>query len=620
MGVFDKVSLPLAFKGLNKFTGTPVTQITQDWFSLRPVFSCEMVGHSKITVRHSYYARLSPLQKPMMGTGRIVNRAFFVPYRCIMPAFDDMINDTDYTHNGQVTRYSHVPYVKQSQIVSALIDCGGATEVNPGDSLHYDFERPTNAAGTTFKYYLFTEKGRQIYAILTGLGLSVSPVVDSTQVSTDDALDVPVSVMKLLAYCRIVADWYVNNNFYSRANSILQAVMFIGNTVATPSTSTIVNNLSTLFNNVYYSTVDNDYFSTASVNPVVPTGSSSVVMSDVSNDRSGTTGNNRTMLRSLQSPSAQYPSTPVLNGTTDSSSTVPSTAAPASVSQYMIDALAALTSYMQRNNIVGHKALDRFKARFGVELSADKLDRSYYLGSNSAPLLIDEVMSNADTSGAALGAYVGRGETRNRDQVFKYNNDSNSHGVFMILSTLIPDIHYSQGITRDNLHINRLDFLTPEFDSLGWQAIARCELYNDAKTSLQKTAFAQFEPQKTFGLQPTYAEYCWFPDILAGDFRRINALDLRAFHLFRMFSEHNVEGSPSIADYKTISENFVTGNPSEFNKIFNYRGTDYDHFYCTHAFNVSLVQPKRRLVDSYEFHDDNEGREVSMPYRGTKLN
>lgn len=617
MSVFDKVSLPLAFKGLNKFTGSPVTQITQDWFSLRPVFSCEMVGHSKITVRHSYYARLSPLQKPMMGTGRIVNRAFFVPYRCIMPAFDDMINDTDYTHNGQVTRYSHVPYVKQSQIVSALIDCGGATEVNPGDTQYYDFMRPSNAAGTTFKYYLFTEKGRQIYAILTGLGLSVSPVVDSTRVSSDDALDVPVSVMKLLAYCRIVADWYVNNNFYARANSILQAVMYIGNTVATPSTSTIVNNLSTLFNNVYYSTVDNDYFSTAAIQPVVPTNASDVVITDTTNDQVDqiTGANTPSKVRAFGAPTSStpyMPSSPSITGNT--------AATPGNITQFAVNALAALTSYMQRNNIVGHKALDRFKARFGVELSADKLDRSYYLGSNSALLRIDEVMSNADTSGAALGAYVGRGETGNRNQVFKYNNDSNSHGVFMILSTLIPDIHYSQGITRDNLHINRLDFLTPEFDSLGWQAIARCELYNDAKTQLQKTAFAQFEPQKTFGLQPTYAEYCWFPDILAGDFRRINALDLRAFHLFRMFSEHNVEGSPSIADYKTISENFVTGNPSEFNKIFNYIGTDYDHFYCTHAFNVSLVQPKRRLVDSYEFHDDNEGREVSMPYRGTKLN
>lgn len=615
MSVFDKVSLPLAFKGKNKFVGRPITQTTQDWFSLRPVFSVEMCGNSKISVSQSYYCRLSPLQKPMMGTGRIVNRAFFVPYRTVMPAYDDMMNDADYTHNGQVTRYSHVPYCKQSQLVTALIGAGGATMVEASDA--YDFAY-LFAEQSQMRYYKFTEKGRQLYAILTGLGISLSTTVNSVVNSSDEPYDTPVSLMKLLCYCRIVADWYVNNNFYERSNSILQAVMYIGNSVATPTTDSLVNNLQTLFNNVYYSTLDNDYFSTASIQPVVPTNASAVRIDDTSLDMTGVHAND-TRLTSESSPTNLRPSTPTLKGVNSTTLATDPAQAPRNISQYMIDALAALTSYMQRNNIVGHKTLDRFKARFGVELSADKLDRSYYLGSNSAPLAIDEIMSNADTEGAALGAYAGRGEAGARNKEFKYNNEGNSFGCFMILSTLIPDVHYGQGITRDNLHINRLDFLTPEFDALGYQAIARCELYNDAKTPDQKTALVAFEPQKSFGLQPTYSEYTWFPDILGGDFRRINALDLRAFHMFRMFSENGVEGSPSISDYKTISENFVTGNPSEFNKIFNYTGTDYDHFYCTHAFKVTLIQPKRRLVDTYEFHDDNEGRSIEMPYRGTKL-
>ena len=616
MGTFDKIRVPLAFERRNKFNMNPITTMTQDWFSLRPCFSVELPPKSDIRVSHSFYCRLSPLAKPMMGSGRIVNRAFFVPYRTIMPGFDDMLEDTDYTGNSPAIRYSHVPYCYQSQLVDALIAAGGATQV-ANASVAYDFAYPTGTTeSTVWKYYKFNEKGRQIYAILTGLGYSLSFTEGHFN---DHENDMQVSLMKLLAYCRIVADWYVNNNFVARARDILQSIMFLGRHNVSPESEQLHNNLSTLFQNIFYSTVDNDYFSTASVNPVVPTGASSVVINDATNDATGgsSLGAFKSRVYSRDTASSSVPSTPVVNGVTGSGQVSQNAA---NLSQYVVNALAALTSYMQRNNIVGHKTLDRFKSRFGVTLSADKLDRSYYLGSNSAALNVDEIMSNADTEGAALGAYAGRGEAGGKGQKFSYSNDSNSFGCFIILTTILPDIHYGQGISRDNLHINRLDFLTPEFDALGYQAIARAELYNDAKTVNQSTALIQFEPVKSFGLQPTYSEYCRIPDILSGDFRRLGTLDLRGFHLYRMFSEDGVEGSPAINNYKTISEKFVTGNPSEFNKIFNYTGTDYDHFYLVHSFNVHLVMPKKRLVDTYEFHDDNEGAPITMPYRGTKLN
>lgn len=616
MGAFDKVRVPLAFERRNKFTMNPITTMTQDWFSLRPCFSVELPPNSDIRVSHSFYCRLSPLSKPMMGSGRIVNRAFFVPYRTIMPGFDDMIEDTDYTGNNPALRYTHVPYCYQSQLVDALIAAGGATLV-ASSSVAYDFAYPTGTAqSTVWKYYKFTEKGRQIYSILTGLGYSLSFTEGHFN---DHEMDVQVSLMKLLAYCRIVADWYVNNNFIARARDILTTIIFLGRQNVSPASENLSQNISNLFQNIFYSTVDNDYFSTASVNPVVPTGASPVVINDISNDASGASNQYVSVVSSVETATTGTPTSPSIKGV-DGNLVPNSGYAPKNLTQFVVNALSALTSYMQRNNIVGHKTLDRFKSRFGVTLSADKLDRSYYIGSNSAALNVDEIMSNADTDGAALGAYAGRGEAGGKGQKFSYSNDSNSFGCFIILSTILPDIHYGQGISRDNLHINRLDFLTPEFDALGYQAIARAELYNDAKTTGQSAAFIQFEPQKSFGLQPTYSEYCRIPDILAGDFRRLGTLDLRGFHLYRMFSEDGVEGSPAINNYKTISENFVTGNPSEYNKIFNYTGTDFDHFYLVHSFNVHLVMPKKRLVDTYEFHDDNEGAPITMPYRGTKLN
>lgn len=602
MNPFDKVRLPLGIGRKNKFKMHPISTVTQDWFSLRPVFSTELMPHSDLSVSQSYYVRMSPLVKPMMGSGRVVNRAFFVPYRVVMPGFDDFITDGYSPNNGSNVRYSHVPYCKQSMLCDALVDFGGTTA---GSQADYDFIHYVEG---TLTYKKFNEKGRNMFAVLTGLGYSLSFGFQSTDIPAN----VEVSLMKLLCYFKIVEDWYVSNNFQARAMELRLILDTIGRTVTVNAAQ-----LRQLFTLACYSTLDNDYFTTASVNPVTPVGASDVNINDVTND--ATSGNFRSLVKSVGDPGVVTPTSPSVigKGSGDPVANTPGY----NLTQYIVNALSALTSYMQRNNIVGYKTLDRFKARFGVELSADKLDRSYYLGSNSSYLDVSEVMSNADTDGASLGDYCGRGETGNRNARFHYKNDSNSFGCFIILSTIIPDVHYGQGISRDNLHINRFDFFTPEFDALGMQAIARAELYNDAKTQTHWNDLTQqFLPQNSFGLQPTYSEYCKINDILSGDFRRINTLDLRGFHLYRMFNEPLVEGSPLASDYKQISETFVVGNPSEYNKIFNYKDNDFDHFYCVHSFDVTLVQPKKRLFDSYEFHDDNEGAPVTMNYKGTKLN
>ena len=614
MGIFDKVRVPLAFKGKNRFPLSSTTMTTADWFTLRPVFSRELPPNSSISLKQSFYCRLSSLQKPMLGTGRVVNRAFFVPYNSIMEGFVDFIDDTNSTFINATggTRISHVPWCYVSDIARAMSRANCFTAVTSSDP--YDVCFKSAGQPVSYNYYKFTFKGRQIYSILTGLGISIS--FYGFHSSYNEAYDQPVSLMKLLAYSKIVADWYFNNSFYERSNQVLSRISALSREPVSGNSDTTRSLLADLFNYIYYSVVDNDYFSTASVNPVTPTGASNVTITDTSNDASGTSLVSSKVVAN-QSPSTSFPSTPSIESTESESVSSPT---PRNITQFVVNALAGLTSYMQRNNIVGHKAIDRMLARFGVKLDNDLVNRSYYLGSNSADLSIDEVMSNADTDGAALGSYAGRGETGLRNAEFKFDNESKCFGVFIILSTIIPDIHYGQGITRDNLHINRLDFLTPEFDSIGPQAIGRCELYYDAKTPSQFEDLEAFGPSKSFGFQHTYCEYCKADDILSGDFRRLNTLDIRAFHMYRMFSEHGVEGSPNIRDYQTISEQFVHADPSEFNKVFNYVDTDYDHFYLVHKFRFNVVQPKVPLVDTYEFHGDNEGRSIKVDLNGTKLN
>lgn len=595
MGIFDKVRLPEAVGRKNKFAFSCSTMATQEFFSLRPVFSREIMPSCDVRVTQSYFARVAPLHKPMLGNCRIVNRAFFVPYRTIMPAFDDMMQDRSTSYNGALVRYSAVPHCKQSVIVASMLN-SSCTVV--GSSTDYDFTAYFNG---NLVYYKFNETGKNIYAILCGLGYSLCFEIVA---GANDPDDVDVSLMPLLAYFKIVADWYVSNNNSNRGESILNVIRTIGE-----SQTVTAGQLTNLLMLCCYSTLDNDYFTTASKQPVVAPSDSAVQIDDVTNDATGST--TRDYVRSTPSPNQYLPSTPSIASNSGDS-------VARNITQYALNALKALTDYAQRNNLVGAKTLDRFRARFGFNLDAAKLDRSLYLGSNSSNVNVSEVISNADTSGAALGEFAGRGIMRDQGNGFSYHNQDD-FGIFIILSTVLPRVMYGQGIKRENLHINRLDFFTPEFDALGMQAIARAELYYDAKTQAATADLRQFAPNEAFGFQPMYCEYCKGDDILAGDFRRRQFADLRPYHFFRLFNDDNISGSPAPSSYKTVSESFMVGNPSEYNQIFNYGSNDTDHFFVAHQFDVVLVQPKKRMFDSYDMHMDG-GDYTDMSLKGTKLN
>ena len=161
MGIFDKVRVPLAFKGKNRFPLSSTTMTTADWFTLRPVFSRELPPNSSISLKQSFYCRLSSLQKPMLGTGRVVNRAFFVPYNSIMEGFVDFIDDTNSTFINATggTRISHVPWCYVSDIARAMSRANCFTAVTSSDP--YDVCFKSAGQPVSYNYYKFTFKGRK---------------------------------------------------------------------------------------------------------------------------------------------------------------------------------------------------------------------------------------------------------------------------------------------------------------------------------------------------------------------------------------------------------------------------------------------------------------------------
>ena len=55
--------------------------------------------------------------------------------------------------------------------------------------------------------------------------------------------------------------------------------------------------------------------------------------------------------------------------------------------------------------------------------------------------------------------------------------ESDEYGYIIMVSSIVPKTSYYQGQDRSTMHQTRLDFWTPEFDSMGVQALSNREIF-----------------------------------------------------------------------------------------------------------------------------------------------
>lgn len=623
----DKIKIRTANGRTNKFNLSCQHITTQDFFSLRPVYFRELQPGTSINIDQSSFVRLAPLFKPMFGSVRLVNRAFFVPYRVIWEAFNDFLVDANYYHNGETIHPTSVPYISTQSLLRLIVD--DSRFVNPGTASSYDFAFKADGA-TSNTYYTYTARGRQLVTILHSLGYNWC---------TDEAskYHMNVSVLPLLAFCKIIADWYINPQYTARRDAINNFI-----TSCWRGGSIDDRALSQTITNVLYSLYDQDYFTSAFDNPLVPNDgtTSAVNIPEIKDYSKVTASSSQGIAHSVVGDShvvydpndtLQTPP-PYIEG----KSGVGSSYGLASgsyqyrgfvtmLNQYMLDSLKSLTTLIKRYQLVGSATLDRMMAEYNIELSAEKLKRSIYLGKNENNIEVSDVMSTSDTESTVgdslgvVGDYAGKGIGAVSGQSFTYKTDE--FGVVIVLSTILPRASYCQGMHRSNLHIDRFDFFHGDFDALGTQAIATGELFNDMHTSSQFTSVTDWTPTKVFGYLPRYAEYATSQDFLSGDFR-IRSLgsmqDLRSWHMFRVFNPSDEDEWDDITKH---SEDFSVGDAADYSYIFNYSATGNsgcDHFFVSHVFNVIAHAPKKPLYDQFDF--DNEGLDTVMHLGGTNLN
>lgn len=578
MATFNSnIKIPKATEHFSTFNLSCDHVTTQDFFKIKPVYTRMLIPGQSINVEMSHISRLAPLAKPFYGSVTMTNRAFFVPLRTIMEGFNEFITDTPFTQsNGSSVIINTVPYIKMSTICNCLSGNNFSQNSTTGQP---DFVLKGASSGSTVPKK-YTPLGRYAVDVLNCLGYQVDW---SSLYDTSSNGNIKMSALPLLAFVKIYTDYFENTNFSPLSS--LQALCRGTNKEILESDLTFV------FANALYASYDNDYLTSSWSNPNSPYSGtySTAQITDQSLPDSAIAN------RSIAHIQGNYKNAPVITSANLSD-------APKNISTYILTALQSLSDYMKRHQISGYRAIDRFRSRFGIILPDAKLNRSVYLGKSETPIDITDVTSTSDTSTAVLGQYSGFGISRNGNSgKFSYKTDE--YGIFVIMSIISP-IHaqYANGIDRHVLDVGRLDLYTPEFDGLGCQPIANCEVKSDFLS-----ANNQETPLAVWAYIPRYAHYKCSRDILSGDFKLPSKnQSMRNFHLFRDFSTvpaHNLD--------------FCTGNTADYTRVFNDTTTASDHFFTAFHFNVRSDAPMSSLFENYHF--DESGAPIEQKVGGTKL-
>ena len=228
----------------------------------------------------------------------------------------------------------------------------------------------------------------------------------------------------------------------------------------------------------------------------------------------------------------------------------------------------ALQRWFERNARGGSRYIEQILSHFGVRSSDARLQRPQFLGGGRMPISVSEVLQTSSTDETSPQANMaGHGISAGVQNGFKHYFEE--HGYIIGIMSITPRTGYQQGVPRDYLKFDNMDFYFPEFAHLSEQEIKNQELYLTNNPEYN---------EGTFGYTPRYAEYKYKASEAHGDFRG----NLAFWHLNRIFD-----------DQPNLNTTFVECKPS--NRVFATSQTEDDKFWVQMYQDVKAL----RLMPKY---------------------
>lgn len=600
--------IPSAEKTRNKFDLSNDNITTSDFFRIKPSRIIECCPRESFKLSTESLIRMYPLAVPTFGRVNHYMRWFWVPCRTLCRGWNEFIAQTPYydVNGGGTQLLTKTPIFKNSDVVQFF----GQNATTPGPYQgFFAFVTPQGSTpdariasvisggSWTVTDINFTKHGRALIDTLQNLNYNINWSVED---------DTEHSALPLLAYMRVIADYYLNPQYVNLAQ------VFFSNINGENIFNNITQNIG-IFIQFFpgFSNYDPDYFVSAWDNPISPNEYSFNPPININDVTTLPYGYGDNVISDPANP------TPVIPGQVTN------------LSDYIIKSLRIVTNYAIRNNIAGYKFWDRLEAEYGSIMDYKEKGTSLYIDTDVTNVQISPVVSQSDTQGAELGALGGYGIGASQMKEIEFET-KDEFGYLIAMSSIVPSIGYYQGTKRENDHITPLQFYRPDFDSQGVQAITVGEVFSsqfsgDAYNSEISQYSGDVEQSKVFGYTPRYSEYKVSQDTLSGDFRvfsRSSQNSVNSYHLLRETGNEFDFNSDGYSQLLKHTPTFARGENTQFDRVFaNPDDGESDHFILIHHHNVHAWRNMKSMAETiFDDEDLEHNKKVEVSYNGSQMN
>ena len=676
MSNFSKVSLGISTKRYTHDMSFD-NNTTLSFGVCQPLFCQLLNDKDKLAGNIRQLVRLAPLPVPSFGRMRLVNKLRFVQMTDICPYYEAMLSgayvntsDLNYLPKEVLTttvhlltllvlQYSVIDYFKvdpsstttkyvyqniltpsvYQEAIRVLRGAIGDTSdfygVIPEPKQHggnkdtaispdsADYLVSTDDAFICFR---LTERGKRLRNVLIGLGYALD-------VSCDDK----VSLLPLFAYFKAWYDCYApsRETQWNQTNAFIMIDACFQNyltsledfTTAQGSSEKVQKAVLGFFEdlaNTWYVAQD-DYVSAHRLNVVSTTNSS---------------------FDSIKIPSGPLSSNNVNVITQEN--VVPILPFNSPVNQFALETLQRISKFINKDTVIGKKVSTWLKAHFGADVASSFFKDSVSLPDVVVSCNINDVFSTADTtsvdgSGEQLGSYAGKGLGFG-DGSFSFT--APTFGYFVVVSCLVPDSKYFQGIDPTLFGVDRFTLPNSDFDALSYEVTPSSFLcaHNDIFISGQKST-----SDKGFGFVPRYSGFKSRRNIVNGDMsRRGTIASYSPYYLDKILTENAIRSEKNAdGSYGFVAVNnplplasevwrYPTRYPwlGNFNRIFYNSGNavfddasssdvanDFaatpidDNFIVQSVISMKLTNALKPIAMSYDVYDedtDNSSKTITQ--------
>lgn len=568
MSIFSNV--PLRKPKSTSFNLSHTVYSTTTFGRLVPTQVEDMMPSDFVKCRTSHKVRFLPMLTPPFGQCYIKSRSFFVPYRLVVPKWEDFITGYyEKLRNGQVVFQatpnlllklsnlvqpnSYVRFLFSSDRDTKWPSYGrAARNENLLDYLRIQFPNaPTTMPNVEMSKILAFWKIYFDYFVDENLGHAFKEGFGPNHYLPrymENSSVVQEGVQRVFTYDDFMSMGVVINGVsgWTRLSDALEKYSLIDIDCSHEASAAAVYNLLSLPNITY----QKDYFTSAL--PWAQKGQP-VTLPIFNSETLEVSDGIVSSFDGMQTPAGQVMYTPIDESTTGTplASRVNNVNNPlklkvsgqvvnvSNLNPVTINDLRVsfrLQEWLERNARGGSRYIEQIQSHFGVRPQDYRLQRAEYIGGSMQPIVINEVLQTSETSetGSPLGTMGGHSVTVGSARTFKYK--AYEHGVLLTISYVTVKPIYFQGVDRRNTRVNFYDFCFPEFAHLGEQSINTTEIYSSDSA-----------PQ-TFGFQSRYAEYKHERDVMCG------GMTSSAFRSW-MFGVRDFSSQPQ------LTSDFVTVDP-----------------------------------------------------------